>query len=435
MNDIRATEEKVLSVLVTTGAGWGMVGHVLRPADFSDPDAAALFAAIGACVQAGQPYDYGELPVTHPAVVDYAAHLAASVPASAKHLHQYARTVADAAASRRLRLAAGRIANTEGVTHDEAMRAIGACAPPTYGKRVPLDAAAREVLAQVQARMDTDDPPGVLSDLPGLDAITGGFRPASLVVLAARPSVGKTAVVSQIAFHAARRGHPALFFTLEMPARDIAKRLLAHATQVGMGYFDHPRTASDDDHHKVFEAVASMAGLPLELVDSGQTVESLAALAREAHAARPLGLIVVDYLTLMTHPKAATTNDAVQLMTRALKRLAVELNVPVLLLSQLNRAAVQEVPTLAHLRDSGSIEQDADVVILLHEIEGHGVVLNVAKNRNGPKGRIGLSMDMEHMTVEAVPVEDIDPPRVPLSFGGPPKGATAAAYRAAKDGQ
>ncbi len=431
MNDIRTHEGALLGSLTATGEGFASIAHLIDPIDFIDAHHARLFRLIAARAVDGLPYDAVTLRDDSPEVGALALDLANNAAWSPRNLEHYAQAIATAAHSRRLCAAGATISHTEGITYEAALRLVTDCAPRDIGAIVPLRDAMRDVLADVQARLDAPSLPGVTTGLRDLDSVTSGLQPNDLLILAARPSVGKTAFGGQVALAAAKAGHRVLFFSVEMPPQAIAARALAHEASVDVSGFRDPVRFTVADHKRMFNARTAMAALPFDIVKgSGHTVAAVGALARQRHAVATLGLIVIDYLTLLSPPKAATTNDAVQLMTRALKRLAVELNVPVLLLSQLNRAADGVAPTLANLRDSGAIEQDADVVMLMHCTANGGVVLNIAKHRNGECRRLGLLADMAHMTFTEVDIAVVDPPK---AQGALPRfdgaGTTAAAYR------
>ena len=214
---------------------------------------------------------------------------------------------------------------------------------------------------------------GVSSGLSALDDLLGGFQPGELIIGAARPGMGKTALGLQIAEHAARRGQRVAFFSLEMPSAQLVQRLIAMRTGISAnairrGDLDADRMAAIMAEREAIEA------LPLILDDMphGCTVAGLGATARRLHARRPLGLVVVDYIGLIKPSNEAARRNRVDEITEisgGLKRLAKSLGVPVLALCQLNRALEareNKRPGLSDLRDSGSIEQDADVVIFIH---------------------------------------------------------------------
>jgi replicative DNA helicase len=252
---------------------------------------------------------------------------------------------------------------------------------------------------------------GRLAGLPtgfvGFDDMTGGLEPGQLVIVAARPSVGKTVLGCNIAAHVAAGGSPVLFFTLEMTRREIAARILAARSGVPVSEM-RAGTRERDDWDQMNTAVASSASWKLFIDDSpAVSVAYVRAKARRIQRTHGLGLLVIDYLGLM---RGTGDNRAQEVgsISRGLKALAKELKVPVVALAQLNRASegrLDRRPTLADLRDSGEIEQDADIVAMLHresmhreapEWEGLAQLL-IRKNRNGPTGECLLALDGPRM--------------------------------------
>ncbi len=240
----------------------------------------------------------------------------------------------------------------------------------------------------------------------------GGFQPGEMVILAARPSVGKTATALNMAFHALQNNKPVLFFSLEMPAETLLLRIIASFTNTP--FMKIRRGELDDDKVKeIKRALDFIATKPLYFVDETTDIMEMRAIARRQHQelrdSGGLGLIIVDYIGLITTSMKFESNQyKIAYYSMLLKRLARELNVPVLVLSQLNRGVEKEKdtePKLSHLRDSGALEQDADIVLLLHKPkkdENADNVYNqdstyvqerlliVAKNRNGATGYIKL---------------------------------------------
>jgi replicative DNA helicase len=241
---------------------------------------------------------------------------------------------------------------------------------------------------------------GVPTSLEWLDEQTAGWQRGDLVILAARPSLGKTALAIQAALHAAETGRSVLFFSLEQSGAQIAERAISHLSGVSMQAVLQPKRIEEHEWPKITAASARIDALPLLIDESGAlTVDAICARSRQADASKRLGLIVIDYLTQIMPPKANTTADAVQQITRQLKALAKALNVSIILLSQLNRDGDGK-PALKHLRDSGAIEQDADVVIFLHrpdESRRDLIELSIAKHRNGACDSTFLAAHMERM--------------------------------------
>lgn len=250
---------------------------------------------------------------------------------------------------------------------------------------------------------------GIPSGLLDLDAITRGFQRQEMIILAARPSMGKTTLALNFADAAAmpKKGTPApvLFFSLEMSAAQLVFRMMCARARVSMKLLaDGLLSRSGEDQARLVAAADDLSHSPLLIDDSSAlSVMQLRSKARRAHTRQKLGLIIVDYLQLMSPSDSrAPREQQVAEASRGLKALAKELNVPVLVLSQLNRASEKEnrTPRLADLRESGSIEQDADVVLMLarprdaddrFQVAADVAELIVAKQRNGPVGELKIT--------------------------------------------
>jgi replicative DNA helicase len=248
---------------------------------------------------------------------------------------------------------------------------------------------------------------GIDSPWPDLDELLGGAFPGQLIVLGARPGVGKSIFGENWATHTARQpGNEVLFCSMEMSDAELTMRTMAHTAGVNLTRLRTGRDAlTESDWQRIRDASATVTGAHITYVDEAtQTITSITMAARQAHQrarrnGRRLALIVVDYVGLITasnsrHNARETINEA----TRGLKKLAKELDCAVLLLAQLNRQAsgrANPQPVLTDLKESGSLEQDADVVLLLHEVETEDgdrviktgeVLCIVPKSRNGPTG-------------------------------------------------
>jgi replicative DNA helicase len=250
---------------------------------------------------------------------------------------------------------------------------------------------------------------GAPSGFHDLDKLTFGFQKQEMIVLAARPSMGKTSFALNIAEAAAipKKGDPfpTVIFSLEMSASQLALRMLCARARVNMKLLrDGLLSKNGDEQQRLIEAADDFSKAPLFIDDSSNlSIMQLRAKARRVHARRKLGLIIVDYLQLLspTDPKVPREQQVAE-ASRGLKALAKELDVPVIVLSQLNRASEKEnrTPKLADLRESGSIEQDADVVLMLarpkdadekFQVAADSAELIVAKQRNGPVGELRLT--------------------------------------------
>ena len=274
-----------------------------------------------------------------------------------------------------------------------------------------------DVLADVDERRERGgNLAGLATGFRQLDQMTGGLEPGQLVIVAARPSVGKTVAGCNIAAHVAAAGGPVLFFTLEMSRREIAARILAARSGVTVQAM-RAGTSARQDWEQMSDATAASSNWRLFIDDTAAaTVAYVRAKARRTQRTHGLGLVVIDYLGLMRGTGDNRTQE-VGSISRGLKALAKELKVPVIALAQLNRASEgrpNRQPTLADLRDSGEIEQDADIVAMLHRESMHRAApeweglaeLLIRKNRNGPTGEVLLSFDGPRMRFT-----DFDGPR------------------------
>lgn len=267
---------------------------------------------------------------------------------------------------------------------------------------------------------------GVPSGFTDLDAITRGFQPGTLVVVGARPGMGKTSLGVNIARHAATAGHVVANFSLEMSNDELFVRQLAAVAGI-----DSHRLQSGYIGEAEWSRLSMALGTLAELSIYNDATPAIATFAiksrlRRLKAEKGLDLVVIDYLQLMaSQAKRETRALEIAGMTGALKSLARELNVPILLLAQLNRESAKDdrVPRLTDLRDSGSIEQDADVVLFLHRrdddtyaADGGAVVeLIIAKHRNGPTGSVKLSWhDRQTRFANYTEVHEAEDRRLPM---------------------
>ena len=252
---------------------------------------------------------------------------------------------------------------------------------------------------------------GIRTGYKDLDNMTAGLQRSDLVVLAARPAMGKTTLVTNLAYNVATIAkQPVLFFSLEMSKEQLVDRMLADASGVN-AWNIRTGNLSDDDFTKLSDAMGEMAEAPIFIDDTpGLSVLEMRTKARRAMHDQPLGLIVVDYLQLMQATGRSDGNrvQEVSEISRGLKLIARELNVPVIALSQLSRSVESrpdKKPMLSDLRESGSIEQDADIVMFIYreayynpETDRQNITdLIIAKHRNGPVGSIELYFHPERL--------------------------------------
>lgn len=241
---------------------------------------------------------------------------------------------------------------------------------------------------------------GVPTGFSSLDNILNGLQKSDLILLAARPSVGKTSFALNIAANAAVKGNvPVAIFSLEMSATQLASRIMSSEMLIDSSHL-RSGELDDDDWEKVALALNTLSNAPIYISDSTAVkVSDIRATCRRLKAERGLGLIVIDYLQLMQGNRSESRQQEVSDMSRSLKLLAKELDIPILTLSQLSRATEQRKddnkPKLSDLRESGAIEQDADIVMFLYrdvttEEESNTVKLNIAKHRGGSLATLDL---------------------------------------------
>jgi len=271
---------------------------------------------------------------------------------------------------------------------------------------------------------------GIPSGFNELDETLTGFHGSELIIVAARPGMGKTAFALNVMNHVAiKHKQPVLFFSLEMPATQLGMRMLCiesmiDSQRVRTGHIDQ------DEFKKLFTVSSKLSKSPIYIDDSpSANILEIRAKARRLAQKEQLGLIIVDYLQLITSLSRMDRHLQIAEISRLLKQLARELNVPVIALSQLSRAVesrADQIPTLSDLRESGAIEQDADVVMFIYreekvkkDTEKKGIAtIIVAKQRSGPIGDIDLrfwgkytkfgNLDMTHSYEEASPVNEFD---------------------------
>jgi replicative DNA helicase len=252
---------------------------------------------------------------------------------------------------------------------------------------------------------------GVRTGWRDLDNMTAGLQRSDLIILAARPAMGKSTLVANLAYNVATIAKQSvLFFSLEMSKEQLVDRMLSDASGVD-SWNIRTGNLSDDDFSKLSEAMGEMAEAPIFFDDTpGLSVLEMRTKARRAAHDAPLGLIIVDYLQLMQGSGRDNGNrvQEVSEISRGLKLIARELNVPVIALSQLSRSVESrspQIPQLSDLRESGSIEQDADIVAFLYREDyynpeterEHIADLIIAKHRNGPTGKVELFFSPERL--------------------------------------
>ena len=419
-------ESSVLGGLLLDNGAWDRVGDLLVDSDFYRHEHRLIYAAIGALINASKPADVitvfehlqSQARAQDAGGLAYLNSLAQYVP-SASNVRRYAEIVRERSILRKLVAASDEIAtnafNPQGRPVDrildEAEQKIFNIGEE--GSRMKqgfqsMDSLVVDLMDRVQEMADNpNDITGVPTGFHDLDRMTSGLQPGDLVVLAARPSMGKTAFAINIAEHVAlNEGLPVAVFSMEMGASQLAVRIVGSIGRIDQG---HLRTGklSDDEWPRLTEAIEKLRTVSLHIDETpGLTPSELRANSRRlARQCGKLGLIVVDYLQLMSGSSGSDgDNRATELgeISRGLKMLAKELQCPVIALSQLNRGVEQRTdkrPMMSDLRESGAIEQDADIIMFIYRDDYYnkdskdpGVAeIIIGKQRNGPTGTVRLT--------------------------------------------
>lgn len=419
-------EESVLGAMLLSRDAIAVALECCTADDFYKPAHAHVFAAVTALYTRGEPAD----PVTVAdelrrsgaieAIGDPSLLLSLQVntPSTANAGH-YARIVEEHALLRRLVTVAGEIAELGYSVPEDVAEAVDRAETLVFevAQRRVVDTLAplRDLLAQSLDHLEhlyerDESITGVPTGYADLDERLAGLQPSNLVVVGARPAMGKTSFALGIVNHAAMTMRkPVLLFSLEMSHLELTQRLLCSEARVDATRMRNGRLL-ESDWPKISDAIGRLGDAPIFIDDNPNvTVMDIRAKARRLMAREGLGLVVVDYLQLMTGRNRAESRQVeVSEISRGMKILARELNVPVVALSQLSRnleMRQDKRPVLADLRESGSIEQDADVVLFIYRDEvynpdspdrGTAEVI-IAKHRNGPVGHVQLAF-VDHYT-------------------------------------
>ncbi|HEV8314705.1 MAG TPA: replicative DNA helicase [Burkholderiaceae bacterium] len=419
-------EQSVLGGLLLDNGAWDRAGDLLTDGDFYRFEHRTIFAAIGTLISATKPADvitvFEQLQSVGKAEecggLAYLNALAQSVP-SAANLRRYAEIVRERAILRKLVAASDEIAtnafNPQGRSVsqilDEAegkIFKIGEEGSRTKQGFQPIDQLVVQLIDRVNelAENGAEDVTGVRTGFYDLDRMTAGLQPGDLLILAARPSMGKTAFALNIAEHVSvAEGLPVVVFSMEMGASQLALRMVGSLGRIDQSGLRTGRLR-DDEWGRLTEAVDKLgkASLFIDETPALTPAELRARSRRQARQCGKLGLIVVDYLQLMSGSGSGDENRATEIgeISRGLKALAKELQCPVIALSQLNRSVetrTDKRPMMSDLRESGAIEQDADVIMFIYRDEYYnkdskepGVAeIIIGKQRNGPVGTVKLT--------------------------------------------
>jgi replicative DNA helicase len=418
-------EQSLLGGLLIDNTAWDRLGGVLTDKDFYRPEHALIYKVIARLVGDNHPAD---VITVHDAIkseqggdlvsVDYLNSLAQNTP-SAANIKGYGDIVRDRSILRRLIEVSDSIVNSAFVTEGRPVRTLLDEAEARIlqigeeGSRkadyLEIEPLLRSVVARIDElynRQGGSDITGIATGFIDLDKQTSGLQKGDLVIVAGRPSMGKTAFALNIAENVAlAEGLPVVVFSMEMSGEQLASRLLGSVGRVDQGRM---RTGKlqDDEWPRVTDAIARLSNTQI-LIDETGSLSSLELRTRARRIARnfggTLGLVVIDYLQLMSGSGSENRATEISEISRSLKSLAKELQCPVVALSQLNRGLEQRPnkrPIMSDLRESGAIEQDADLIMFIYRDEvyhpdtttdkGMAEII-IGKQRNGPIGTVRLS--------------------------------------------
>jgi replicative DNA helicase len=413
-------EQACLGAILLDSDALPIVLRYLRPVDFYVNANLEVFSGIISLYEKGQKADLITLAdelrllgtIDRAGGPGYIANLTSVTPSSA-NVEYYARIVQEMSIRRSLlRLAAeiGQKAHDEsidsGLLLDEAQARIFEI---SQNRQSVMYKSVKELLPDTIKTIERlfknkKAYTGVPSGLQDLDSMTSGFQDSEFIVIGARPSVGKTALALSMAAHiSVRERIPCAFFSLEMADMAIMQRLISSEARISSEMI-RSGLIKPSDFNALMEAAGRIYEAPLYIIDlPNLKLLDLRTMARRLKAERDVKIIFIDYLTLVSHENAELPRwEQIAAISRSLKALARELRIPIVALSQLKREAEGKQPNLADLRESGSIEQDADVILFLHREreanktrEERSPVLEteliVAKQRNGPVGRISVA--------------------------------------------
>ncbi|MCI5066528.1 replicative DNA helicase [bacterium] len=421
----REAEESVIGAILLDNNAIDMVLEKITAEDFYQPRYRSIFECMRQLHERSQPIDVITLgqqlrsrnELENVGGLEELSRLAASVPSSA-HIAYYAKVLKEMAIRRRIIHETAEISQEafdlseeiESFLDTTEQRILGVSdfrVRPAFHRVGEVVQSSISIIEELYHRKEPIT--GTPSGFTKLDNMTAGFQPSDLVIIAARPSMGKTAFALSISqFVGLQAELPVALFSLEMSKEQLVMRMLC-----GVGRVDSSRVRTgnlqEHDFPKLVDAASRISEAPIFIDDTpAMTVTELRAKCRRLHRENPLGLIMVDYLQLMRSPAYSKSREQeISDISRSLKALAKELNVPVLALSQLNRSLENrndKRPIMSDLRESGAIEQDADLIMFIYrdevyneETEDRGVAeIVIGKQRNGPTGVVRLAFQPEY---------------------------------------
>jgi replicative DNA helicase len=427
-------EQSVLGSILIDNEAFMKIADSLYADDFYDEKNRLIYEMMEKMFQKGMPIDLVTVieelrraKKLKTVGASYLSDLAAKMPSSA-HIEEHAKIVSDKAALRRLISTASDIIEQSFEAGDDTSRTLDKAESMIFSisekNHRTNFVSIHDALAETYERLErlheekSGGVRGISTGYPDLDFYLSGLQPSDLIILAARPSMGKSALALNMAAYAAMQlDVPVAIFSLEMSRDQLIERLLCTDAQID-SWKMRTGKLSDEDFSRLGESMGRLSEAKIFIEDSPTlNVSELRAKARRLQSQHKIGMLVVDYMQLMQGDRGSFSEgnrvQEISEISRGMKALARELNVPVLALSQLSRAVEQrspQIPQLSDLRESGSIEQDADVVMFIYredyyhkESENKGIAeILIRKHRHGPTGDIKLHFVGEQMAFKSL---------------------------------
>jgi replicative DNA helicase len=444
-------EESLLGALLIDKNAMVKIADALRPEDFYVPANAMIYEAMQDLYGNQEPIDIltlsnkldekGQLEKVGGRA--FLSGLAGRVPSSG-HIKHYADIVQKKSTLRRLQNSAAQISELAFSESEDIEQLLDQAEKAVFGVSQQFTKAnfspVKEVLNDAFDRIDMlHREKGKLRGIPtgftDLDAILAGFQKSDLVILAARPGVGKTTFALDVARHIAVKSKvPIGLFSLEMSKEQLVDRLLCSEAGIDLWKMRTGKLSNDpgsEDFPKLGHAMGVLSEAPIFIDDSGTAnIMEIRTKARRLQSEHGLGVLIIDYLQLMEGRSKENRTQEISEISRGLKQIARELDIPIIALSQLSRAVEQTkpaIPKLSHLRESGSIEQDADIVMFIYrkaadrnyrpeeltEEEKHLGEVHIAKHRNGPTGVVKLFFDAGKVSYRNLEKKHLQPAAPP----------------------
>lgn len=409
-------EQAVLGALMLEAEAFNQVSHLLKKESFYELKNGLIFEVVESMAKASKPIDL--VTVTRE-LKDrdllnkiggalYITQLTDQV-SSAAHIEHHARIIAEKYAQRDLIRTCTEI---QAKAYDPAndidqliteLQQVGNSLEKHFEASdtgTPQRTVAKEALTEIYSDVEKDrkgETPGITTGFTKLNQWLGGWRPTNLIILAARPGVGKTSLALHFATRAAECGYWVNFFSLEMTNAQLFKITLSGASGINRTWIRDGHL-SDDQLSEINRTIGRIENLPIIWHDQQVNPNGIKSIVKRNHKAGRCNLVIIDYLQLIAPTdKKAIREQQISEISRTLKGIALELQIPIICLSQLNRMAENDVPQLHHLRESGAIEQDADVVLFPYRPEQDQFKLIIGKSRHGRTGTIDIVAN-EQMT-------------------------------------